>query len=73
MGEECIQVLVGKSKGKGPRHRSENKSKMYLIEMGFQGGRSWTHLAEDRDQWQALKNMVMNLWIPYNSGNYFSG
>jgi hypothetical protein len=23
----------------------------------------WMHLAHDRVQWQALVNMVMNLWI----------
>jgi hypothetical protein len=22
------------------------------------------HLAQDRDQWQALVTMVMNLWVP---------
>jgi len=24
----------------------------------------WMHLAQDRDQQQALVNMVMNLWVP---------
>jgi hypothetical protein len=24
----------------------------------------WLHLAEDRDQWQALLNTVMNLRVP---------
>jgi hypothetical protein len=24
----------------------------------------WMHLAEDRDQWWALVNMVMNLHVP---------
>jgi hypothetical protein len=24
----------------------------------------WIHLGQDRDQWQALVNMVMNLWVP---------
>jgi hypothetical protein len=28
------------------------------------GVMDWIHLAEDRDQWQALMNMVMNLWVP---------
>jgi len=23
----------------------------------------WIHLAEDRDQWQALVNTVLNLWV----------
>jgi hypothetical protein len=24
------------------------------------------------DQWRALVNMVMNLWVPYNAGKFFS-
>jgi hypothetical protein len=24
----------------------------------------WMHLAQDRDQWRALMNTVMNLWFP---------
>jgi hypothetical protein len=24
----------------------------------------WIHLAEKRDQWQALLNMLMNFWVP---------
>jgi hypothetical protein len=24
----------------------------------------WIHLAQDRVQWQALANTVMNLWVP---------
>jgi hypothetical protein len=29
------------------------------------GGVDWIYLAEDRDQWRAHVNMVMNLWVPY--------
>jgi hypothetical protein len=25
---------------------------------------AWIHLAQDRDQWTAPVNMVMNLWVP---------
>jgi hypothetical protein len=25
----------------------------------------WVCLAEDRDKWWALVNMIMNLWVPY--------
>jgi hypothetical protein len=27
-------------------------------------GGDWSELAQDRDRWQALVNMVMNLWVP---------
>jgi hypothetical protein len=34
-----------------------------LREIGWDG-MDWIDLAEDRDQWRALVNMVMNLWVP---------
>jgi hypothetical protein len=36
---------------------------MDLIEMGWDGV-EWIDLAEDRDQWRALVNKVMNLRVP---------
>jgi hypothetical protein len=30
--------------------------------MGFEGV-VWIHLAQDRMQWQAVVNMVINLWV----------
>jgi hypothetical protein len=58
---------VAKPEGKGPvrrpRHRWEDNIKMDLRERG-QGGMDWIHLAQDRDQWRALVNMVMKLWVP---------
>jgi hypothetical protein len=27
-------------------------------------GMNWIDLAQDRDQWRAVMNMVMNLWVP---------
>jgi hypothetical protein len=36
----------------------------YLIrEIGWEGV-NWIHLAQDRDQWRALVNTVMNFWVP---------
>jgi hypothetical protein len=37
--------------------------KMDLREIQW-GGMDWNDLAQDRDQWWALVNMVMNLWVP---------
>jgi hypothetical protein len=37
--------------------------KMDLREIGW-GGMGWIDLAQDREQWRAFVNMVINLWVP---------
>jgi hypothetical protein len=32
----------------------------------------WVHLAQDRDQWQAVVNKVMKLRVPYKEGNFLA-
>jgi hypothetical protein len=32
----------------------------------------WINLTQDRDQWWALLNMVMNLWVPEKAGNFLT-
>jgi hypothetical protein len=69
MGEmrNAYMILVGKSEGKRPlarpRCRWLDNIKMDLREIGWDG-RDWIELNQDRDQWRALVNTVMNLRVP---------
>jgi hypothetical protein len=45
--------------------------KLVLREIGWVS-MYWIDLLQDRDQWRALVNMVMNLWVPSNSGKFLS-
>jgi hypothetical protein len=69
MGEgRCVyRVLVGRSEGKTPlgrpRCRWKNNIKMDLREIGIDGA-NWIQLAQDRVQWRAFVNTVMNPWAP---------
>jgi hypothetical protein len=69
MGEKrnASRILVGKPEGKRPlgrpRRRWVDNIKMDLRETGWDG-MDWIDLAQDRDQWRALVNKVMNLWVP---------
>jgi hypothetical protein len=60
------RILVGKPEGKRPlgrsRRRWEDNIRMDLRERGW-GGMDWIDLAQDRDQWRALVNTVMNFRI----------
>jgi hypothetical protein len=61
------RILVEKPEGKKPvrrpKRRWEDNNKMDLREIGW-GGMDWIDLAQDRDQWKALVNTVMNLQVP---------
>jgi hypothetical protein len=46
-----------------PRRRWVHNIKMYYREIGCYG-MDWFDLAQDRDQWRALVNTVMNIRVP---------
>ena len=66
-GRGACTVLVGKSEGKRPlrrpRSRWEDNIKMDVQQVGC-GGMNWIELAQDRDRWRALVNVVLNLRVP---------
>jgi len=68
MGERrgLNKVLMGKPEGKRPpgrpRRRWEDNIKIDLQEVGCRG-MDWIELAQDRDRWRALVNVVMNLRV----------
>jgi hypothetical protein len=69
MGERrgVYRILVGKPEGKRPlgrlRRRWEDNIKLDLREIGIDGA-NWIRLTQDRVQWQAFVNTVMNLRVP---------
>jgi hypothetical protein len=66
-GGERYRVLVGRPEGKRPlgrpRRRLEDNIKMDLEEIGIDGV-NWIRLAQDRVQWRAFVNTVMNFRVP---------
>jgi hypothetical protein len=65
-GRGVYRVLVERPEGKRPlrrpRLRWEDNIKMDLKEIGIDGV-NWIRLAQDRAQWRAFVNMVINLRV----------
>jgi hypothetical protein len=65
-GRGIYRVLVGRPEGKRPlgrpRHTWKDNIKMDLSEIGINGA-NWIQLAQDRVQWRAFVNTVMNLRV----------
>jgi hypothetical protein len=66
-GRGVYRVLVGRPEGKRllgrARRRWEDNIKMDLREIEIDG-ENWIQLAQDRVQWRAFVNTVMNLRVP---------
>jgi hypothetical protein len=62
----ACRVLVGTPEGKRlgrPTRRWVDNIKMDLREIGCDGV-DWIDMVQDRDQWRALVNTVLNLRVP---------
>jgi hypothetical protein len=63
----AYRILVGKPEGKRllgrPRRRWVDNIKIDLRQIRWDG-MDWIDLAQDRDQWRAVVNTVMNLRVP---------
>jgi hypothetical protein len=68
-------TLVGKPEGKSLRGRlgcrREDNIKIDLIELGW-GSMDWIDLPQDRDQFNAFVNTIMNLQVPQSIGKFMS-
>jgi hypothetical protein len=66
-GRGVYRVSVGRPEGKRPlgrpRRRWEDNIKMDLRETGINGA-NWIRLAQDRVQWRAFVNTVMDIRVP---------
>jgi hypothetical protein len=66
-GRDVHRILVGRPEGKRslgrPRYRWEANIKAYFREIGIDG-ENWIRLPQDRFQWRAFVNTVMNLQFP---------
>jgi hypothetical protein len=66
-GRGAYRILVGRPEGRRPLGRPwcrwEDNIKMNLQELRWEGV-DWIDMAQDRDRWRALVNVVMNLQVP---------
>jgi hypothetical protein len=69
----AYKILLRKPEGKRPvertRRRWENNIKMALGGIWW-GGVDWIHLAQDTDQWLALVNTIISIWVPQKVRNF---
>ena len=66
-GKVYTGFWVGQPEGKRPlgrpRRRRENNNKMDLQEVGCES-MDWIDVAQDRERWRTLVNVVMNFRVP---------
>jgi hypothetical protein len=60
------RILVEKPEGKKPLGRPRRRLwtiLRWILEIGWDG-MDWIKLAQDRDQWRAVVNTIMNVRVP---------
>ena len=70
----AYRVLVGKPEGKN-HLEDPGVNGTIILRRNFtkwEGVMDWIDLAQDRDRWRGLANAVMNLRVPYNTGNFLT-
>jgi hypothetical protein len=67
----AYRMLVGKLEGKRPLGRPKSRwvdnIKIDFRDIGGDGV-DWIDMTQDRNQWRALVNTVLNLQVPRNTG-----
>jgi hypothetical protein len=66
----AYRLLMEKPEGKRPLGRPRRRwvdNRMDLVQVGWNDV-DWIGLAQDRDMWRALVNMILNLRVPKNAG-----
>ena len=66
---------MGKPEGKRPLGRPRSDGRIilrWIFKEWDVGVMDWIDLAQDRDSWRVLVNVVMNLHVPYNAGNFLT-
>jgi hypothetical protein len=69
----AYKILIGNKQYKRllgrPGHRWEGRIRMDLREIGWEG-MDWILLAQDRDQWRAAVNTVMDVRVTWRAENF---
>jgi hypothetical protein len=59
----AYKILIRKLEGRDHLEDLDLYGKIMNLKDTRWEGMDWIHLAQDRDKWQALVNMIMNLWV----------
>jgi hypothetical protein len=74
MGEKrnTYRILVGKPGGKRPLERPRHRRIVERYDGMVWYGMDWIDVAQDRDQWRAVVNTVIDIRFPLNAGKFLS-